>query len=292
LRWPVSGETMSGVSYIGRSRVRPFTATRFACVVAIGLLAGCTLDPSGVTPGGGSGSGTTSSAGGGDTTTSTSIASSTGATGVGGAGVGGQAGANGEGGDGGQGGQGGAPAVCGDMVVGPGEECDDGNAQEGDGCNLCHLDCGCPGCQAGTACPSCPAIGQLTYKSIGSGRCYLYQAAGASWTTSRETCTLWGGDLAALSTAGEMSELANPQIITAFAGQDPNARCWTGGNEIGNPGQYAWSNGEPWLLPDNGGPSFAPGEPGGPIDECFVIDYSGTLRDRACADPFGFLCER
>jgi cysteine-rich repeat protein len=79
-------------------------------------------------------------------------ASSSGAGGQGGGGTGGAGGmggmqgpggAGGMGGAGGAGGTGGMPKmpVCGDYVVDPGEECDDGNLDDGDGCSkTCMLE--------------------------------------------------------------------------------------------------------------------------------------------------------
>src|SRR6185436_6620134 len=41
-----------------------------------------------------------------------------------------------------------APLVCGDGVVAPGEQCDDGNIAFGDGCSACQLEA--PQCAPGT----------------------------------------------------------------------------------------------------------------------------------------------
>lgn len=101
------------------------------------VVASCTLDTSGQGQGTGSGgAGATGGAGGEGGMSSTG-------------GAGGLGGAGGQGGAAGQGGQGGGPeAVCGNGALEAGETCDDGNADQNDGCSpLCTLETpeDCPG---------------------------------------------------------------------------------------------------------------------------------------------------
>jgi cysteine-rich repeat protein len=184
-------------------------------------------------------------------------------------------------------------SACGDEVVDEGEECDDGNEVAGDGCDACTLDCGCPGCMAGAPCTGCSAdLTLVGYKDAASKQCYLFNPTAVSWDAARASCMTWGGDLAALSTAAEMSTITGSGIITTFQTGDVNARCWNGGNDGGNEGVYQWSNGEPWQGAP-AGPSWNAGDPNGGIAQnCFAFGPDGTLHDRVCTDAVPFLCER
>jgi cysteine-rich repeat protein len=255
----------------------------------VALLSGCLLDGSPLGAGGAGGAattGTTPPAGeaGGDT-----------AAGGGGGGATGGGGASAEGGAAGAaGGEGGGPS-CGDGSVDDGEVCDDGNDVEGDGCFGCQLDCGCPGCAAGMLCPSCgPNDSSVSFKDPATSRCYAFVPGTRTWTEARDLCEGWGGALAGLSTAVEMGAVLAANIIEPFLDGDPdgNARCWTGGNDRVQQGNYEWVNGEGWLAPPDG-PSWNAGEPnGGRSSDCIVIGVNGTIRDRDCQEAFPFLCER
>lgn len=111
-----------------------------AAILVLGACGDSSDDVFNQTGGGGSGAGGAGAAGGG------------GSDDGGGGGVGGGAtgGAGGSGGDGGAGGM--PPVTCGDSNVdlGNGEECDDGNAVDGDGCDsFCRLEAA-PTCGDGT----------------------------------------------------------------------------------------------------------------------------------------------
>jgi hypothetical protein len=236
---------------------------------------------------GGSGGDTTSTTGGGDTggtttTTTTTPTSDTGGTG----------GTTSTGGGGTTTTGSGGASLCGNMMVEAGEECDDANDVEGDGCFKCQLDCGCAGCTIGKACPDCgPAAGAVTYEDAGTKHCYLFIPTASQREPARSSCQLWGGDLAAPSTVAEMTKVIAPEIITVFAAGDVNARCWTGGNDIATEGVYQWANGEPWNLPP-AGPAWEVNEPDGVGFNCILIGANGTIRDRECTFLAPFLCER
>ncbi|MCC6555164.1 MAG: hypothetical protein IT372_19540 [Polyangiaceae bacterium] len=100
--------------------------------------------------------------GGGATTTTTTTTTTTSTSGTGGAGEGGAGAAGG----GGVGGQGGTAPACGDGVVDPGEQCDDGNTTSGDFCSAtCAFEGGdtCPGPNV----PLTPAGLELTGDTTG-----------------------------------------------------------------------------------------------------------------------------
>lgn len=184
-------------------------------------------------------------------------------------------------------------AICGNGMVEPGEECDDGNAIEGDGCYNCLLDCGCEGCQAGMLCEGCgPSAGSVTYKDPASKHCYLYGGTEEAWPVARSECSAWGGDLAGFSTVIELNMIKDTGILKSLAGGAPSARCWVGGNDQAAEGQYVWANGELWNDPPVG-LSWASAQPdGGANQNCVYIDGQYMMRDRECSIFASFVCER
>jgi cysteine-rich repeat protein len=191
----------------------------------------------------------------------------------------------------GAGGTGGG-ALCGDGQIEPVEECDDGNEIEGDGCYQCKYDCGCPGCSAGAECKNCPAMGLSSFKDTGSKHCYTYNPTVATWDDARAACVGLGGDLAAPSTVAEGQSVLDLKHLPIFSAGDPNARCWTGGNDVATEGVFVWSNGEMWNAAPPG-IAWSAGEPnGGTASNCVVIGPDATVRDRNCIEPLPFLCER
>lgn len=239
----------------------------------------------GETGGGGEGGAGASSTGGGSSSSTGDSSSSTGdsSSSTGGTSSTGTAGGTG----------GSVGPVCGDGQLDAGEECDDGNVADGDGCSQCKVDCGCPGCAAGTLCTGC---GQdptdLFYKDPASKHCYLYGGTVKPWIDARAACIAWGGDLAGFSAAPELTAIVASGVVTPFAMGDMNARCWTGANDQAIEGVFEWVNGEPWQAAP-AGPSWAAGEPGGAYTgDCGVIAADNTMRDRDCLDTLHYLCEQ
>lgn len=194
---------------------------KIASVGFFSMVSICSCGGDGQTTSGASSAGSTSSTSGSSGSTESSSSSGTGSAGaggmgtggVGGVGMGGAAGAGqggmagmGMGGSGGVGGHGGAPGgaggmgqggmggasqFCGNGVLDPGETCDDGNGQMGDGCNdVCQIDavCGNGKKESGEACDD---------GGIVSGD-------GCS-----ATCTLEMGTV-----CGNAIDLQNPMLIT------------------------------------------------------------------------------
>lgn len=225
-----------------------------------------------------------------------------GGSGAAGGGTGGAGAATSAGGGGGEpGGSGGAPVttstgpVCGDGVIESGEDCDDGNDVEGDGCHACALDCGCAGCLAGTACADCPAAGQTTFKDLATKHCYVSSLTVTTWPVALSTCQSLGAGwgLGAPSTVAEMDMLMSaPGLpIDDYLAANANNRFWTGGNDQAAEGTFVWQNGEPWLAP----PAGMTTESLVASDDCLVIGLTAgvvTLRGRVCGtDTFSFFCE-
>lgn len=276
-----------------------------ACAVALGVgLSGCLLNGGPLDGAGTGGSGTTGT----PTTTGTGTIAP-----QGGSGATSTAGAGGEttamGGAGGAAGDGGAATtdtatsttatittpVCGNGVMEADEDCDDGDAVEGDGCFQCERDCGCTGCQAGTRCNDCPSAGQTTYKDPAGKHCYAHDPTTKNWPDARTACMGLGDgwDLFAPSTSDEMTMLMN---VSAFSVSqvlsNSSNRLWTGANDQVVEGTFVWSNGESWVAPPDGLSLEAVSA----TEDCLAAgkdpSSSVTLRGRNCtSDSFPFVCE-
>jgi len=177
----------------------------------------------------------------------------------------------GSGGLGGAGGVGGSGSVsdCGNGVVEPGEECDDGNDDDGDGCDhACVVECPPP-----------------RHKHPSTHHCYWHRTTPHSWDDARQWCTSrgLGWDLAAITSESERDWV--DQVV------DPQGDYWIGANDIVTDTVWQWSNGEPWGYdawgndePDNGdGEDCCQSRP---------LDPGADLwADSGCTDAMRFLCE-
>jgi cysteine-rich repeat protein len=158
---------------------------------------------------------------------------------------------------------------CGDGIVDPGEECDDMNDVDGDGCTNCLVDCGL-------------AADEATHTKFG-GHCYWLLPAARNPTDA--TCSAGTQayvHLAALTTAAELT------AIGSFVGA--TASAWTGGTYSGvTSGTRAWSDGETWTADDDaaltGMASLGP--------TCLSIQANGSLSyEAACGTSLPVVCER
>src|SRR5262249_14164844 len=132
---------------------------------------------------------------------------------------------------------GGPPPVCGNGKIEPGEECDDGNNTDGDGCSNCVVDCSELG----------------AYKDDQTHHCYFAINKKSDWLTKRAACRAFGPgeDLVAFAHEAEFAS-----VKAAF---DPTS-YWTGGRDTLGDGSFTWSDGEPFTL-DPGMPPWGTGEP-------------------------------
>jgi cysteine-rich repeat protein len=181
---------------------------------------------------------------------------------AGGAGAGGAMGGHG-------GAAGGPPGVCGDgtIDVDVGEECDDANELEGDGCKACVVEC----------------EGNFIAKDPTTFHCYIAFLSARSWQEARSACLDLDArtDLFAASSESE-AEFVLDQLPTG------GFEVWTGGNDLSAEGVYQWSNGETWSYAP-----WAPLEPSGMDGEdCVVGSSNGTIGDASCDDVHYYLCER
>lgn len=216
---------------------------------------------SGAGGGGGAAAATSSSASA--TSTSSSSASGTGGDG----GTGGATSSSGMGGVGGAGGAGGGP-TCGDGIISVGEECDDQNMLDGDGCAACLVECSGPG----------EFVDPTTH------HCYRIYTDTKSWSVAAAICTAEGFTLAAIS--------SEPEQILIGAHLVVNTNTWVGGNDLAVEGTFVWSNGEIF-----GFTSWDAGEPNNNNGEdCMKLDGNsvpiGKWDDNECGDSHRYLCER
>src|SRR5262249_35045562 len=67
-------------------------------------------------------------------------------------------------------------SAWGDGIGEPGEECDDGNMNDGDGCSGCLIDCE-----------------PMARKYPANNHCYRAFTTAATWATAELNCQTWGG---------------------------------------------------------------------------------------------------
>jgi cysteine-rich repeat protein len=152
------------------------------------------------------------------------------------------------------------PADCGDGVVQGGEECDDGNAALGDGCDAaCEPEC---------------------FSVSAHGASWRLCPARREWAAQVATCADQGGALAVPASAAEAAAMAS--VVRRHLG---SAEVWLGLTDAG--GENSWRTPGGGVAPYLG---FAPGEPnGGGNENCGALDLI-YLRDRACERDFAALC--
>jgi cysteine-rich repeat protein len=163
-------------------------------------------------------------------------------------------------------------SVCGNGIrEGVHEECDDGNATPGDGCEAtCKLTCG-----SGTGADR-DAVDPAT------GRCFVaYDGVQHSYQDAAAMCVALGGHLPTITSAGEDA--------AAFAAVRAGDTPWLGGDDIAVEGTFGWLTGEPFGYnhfhagkPDNAGNA-----------DCLRYMTDGTWSDAVCAtgNASGTLCE-
>ncbi len=182
----------------------------------------------------------------------------------------------------GGGGAGGGPAGCGNGIIDPGEECDDGNPNDADTCAGCKVQCTSEG---SIATQPYTLVHDVTH------HCYLLGLdPNSSWISAMNDCLAWGGYLAALTTQEEIDDMASLLVNT---GED----IWIGGNDLAVDGTFVWVDGEDWTYV-NGAPPWhmnmiGADEPNGATGEnCVEMFKSGDLNDEHCDSSQNWLCER
>jgi large repetitive protein len=171
---------------------------------------------------------------------------------------------------------------CGDAEPGAGEECDDGNDDDTDGCTT--------QCFAGVVCADTEhPDGDGFAVDARTGHCYVRFDGGLTFDDARAACQAAGGDLATITDADEDAAVAG----ALTAGANP----WIGAidDDVDDDDVFAWVTGEPW-----GYARFAPGQPDddagiGGNGECLhIVNDDGEWNDTNCdLDTFvtSSLCE-
>jgi cysteine-rich repeat protein len=167
---------------------------------------------------------------------------------------------SGTGGSAGAGGAGGAPAQCPNGVLEQGEQCDDDNDIEGDGCHQCSVEC------------DPPAL--LDTSSL---HCYELQEGPQSWIAAQGVCELRNGHLVTITSASELA------LLSSFSEGD----TWIGGHDEDKDGTYEWVTGEPFDFTN-----WSLGEPNDIDESCIVMYPDLTWNDALCNQSVGFICER
>ena len=161
------------------------------------------------------------------------------------------------------GGAGGSRAICGNGVLDPGEECDDGSTVDGDGCTQCQVDCDEPG----------------AFKVAATAHCYWVSPKALSFFESSVRCQYQGGKLASVTSPLELQQL-DPKV---------SGPLWIGASALAPAGAFHWLDGEPWA--------YAPWSAGVPDvmdkDLCVLLDGEPLLFGaKECTQARKALCER
>lgn len=148
-----------------------------------------------------------------------------------------------------------AGASCGDGVVGAGEECDDGNRSDADGClSTCRFArCGDDHVRAGVedcddprdpGCVSCRrcAGGEASFLWRDNGHCYTRHAEALTWAEAARACEARDGALVGYGTAMEATAVAQ-----ALAAHDATG-SWIGLRRTRGEFGFEWTAGDPWVA--------------------------------------------
>jgi hypothetical protein len=157
--------------------------------------------------------------------------------------------------------------VCGDGVLAPGEQCDDGAANS----DVPSVNARCTSqCRVRA---SCGALAGSTAAAIdpATGRCYVAWPGPVAWQSAQRACRAQGGALAAIGSSAE------DQLVRGLITQP----SWIGLYAPAGTQQFAtWVTGEAVAFT-----AFATGQPSnGAMKECMVTTASGWEND-ACGWP-------
>jgi cysteine-rich repeat protein len=158
------------------------------------------------------------------------------------------------------------PGICGDGVIDPTEECDDGNKDLGDGCEFCVVNC------------DVGDINGIPFKDPKSGHCYLYDDNSMVWQEAKDTCeAIPGFHLVTLSSVEERDFILSNAIVGG---------AWVGATDVLMEDKWVWSNRESW--------EFDPWktEPGNENDKDCLKFIFADLEAADCAVENPYLCER
>lgn len=158
--------------------------------------------------------------------------------------------------------------MCGNGKIEPGEQCDDANSIQGDGCFDCKVECS----------------GNNMVLDPKSNHCYELIATPSTWDGARGLCQMWFGDLATITSPEEQG------IIEAIAATDG----WIGATDAAMEGTWVWVTNEPFAYSN-----WNAGEPNnsGTGENCAEL-YGGMStapfkwNDGPCTAMLPAYCER
>jgi cysteine-rich repeat protein len=164
------------------------------------------------------------------------------------------------------------------------EECDDGNAADGDGCDhLCQVECPAP--------PGSVA----TYKDPQNHHCYSLFNDNKSWADSLAACTALGAGYH----AARLRSVEDFDFVTQIFSL--SNITWVDGTDQNSEGVFSFSDADHTLVPfSNGEFPWRLGEPNnsGGKENCIeILRFGGNspglyLNDAVCSDARPYLCER
>ncbi len=168
-------------------------------------------------------------------------------------------------------------AVCPDGFREEAEQCDDGDADDLDGCTSA--------CRTAVVCNATAFAGGDRFAvDPDTGHCYVsFDDDQSTFDAANVACGTGGGHLVTITSA---LEAALVQQV-----QNPAQSPWIGASDIAAEGAFAWVTGESFVFQD-----FAPGQPdGGVVENCLhILDASGGWNDTSCTIAgfvTGQLCE-
>jgi cysteine-rich repeat protein len=156
---------------------------------------------------------------------------------------------------------------CGDGHLDPGEECDDANATNGDGCESCTVVC-------------------LAGYEWTNYHCYAESVDSLPWAQAKAECESAGGHLATISSAAE-GDFIWSNVMDGF--YNGTGARWIGGTDQAMEGTWAWTTGEPFSYTN-----WKSGEPNnsGGAENCLEYYYnSDNWNDNSCGTSHVHICE-
>ena len=186
-----------------------------------------------------------------------------------------------------------APAPCGDGLIWLGEECDDGGAVGGDGCSsTCEVEPGyaCTG-EPSTCTSSCADDFEWRSQMGSTTTEYLLCEKSLSASAAETICEGLGGGW----TLTRIDDATENAYIDGFIGN----HLWTGGQDEAVEGVWRWRDGvQFWQGDETGAPvgglytNWKSGEPNAGGDEdCTRQENGGLWQDKKCTDNEKFVCE-